>query len=162
MEKIADIKNTIDAADLSELPFVIEKYEADEREGVKKLLTKAKKKLDAYAKELERTENMKIYEKKYWDYSYICGIDEVGRGPLAGPVVAAAVILPKDCNILYINDSKKLSEEKREALYEQILDEAIAYGVGIIDQKEIDDLNILNATKAFSSKCAASWEASMP
>ena len=93
MEKIADIKNILDAADLAELPFVMEKYNADEREGVKKLLAKAQKKLDAYAKELERTENMKIYEKKYWDYSFICGIDEVGRGPLAGPVVAAAVMV---------------------------------------------------------------------
>ena len=113
MEKITDIKAALEAADLAELPFVMEKYAADEREGVKKLLTKAQKKLDAYAKELERTENMKMYEKKYRDFNFICGIDEVGRGPLAGPVVAAAVILPKDCNILYINDSKQLSEQKR-------------------------------------------------
>ena len=99
MDKIADIKAALEAADLAELPFVMENYASDEREGVKKLLVKAQKKLDAYAKELLRTENMKMYEKKYWDYNYICGIDEVGRGPLAGPVVAAAVILPKDCNI---------------------------------------------------------------
>ena len=146
MEKIADIKAVLEAADFAELPFVMEKYEADEREGVKKLLAKSKKKLDAYAKELERTENMKIYERKYADYSYICGIDEVGRGPLAGPVVAAAVILPKDCNILYINDSKQLSEQKREELYDQIMEQAVSVGIGIVSHERIDEINILQAT----------------
>lgn len=146
MEKIAEIKAALDAADLAELPFVMEKYESDEREGVKKLLVKAQKKLDAYAKELERTENMKMYEKKYWDYSYICGIDEVGRGPLAGPVVAAAVILPKDCNILYINDSKQLSEQKREELFDQIMEQAVSVGIGIVSHERIDEINILQAT----------------
>lgn len=77
----------------------------------------------------------------------ICGIDEAGRGPLAGPVVVAAVIMPKDSMIEGVNDSKKVSEKKREILYEKIIDEAISYGVGIIDQKEIDKINILNATK---------------
>ena len=77
----------------------------------------------------------------------ICGIDEAGRGPLAGPVVVAAVIMPKDSMIEGVNDSKKVSEKKREILYEKIIDEAILYGVGIIDQKEIDRINILNATK---------------
>lgn len=146
MEKIAEIKAALDAADLAELPFVMEKYKSDEREGVKKLLVKAQKKLDAYAKELERTENMKMYEKKYWDYSYICGIDEVGRGPLAGPVVAAAVILPKDCNILYINDSKQLSEQKREELFDQIMEQAVSVGIGIVSHERIDEINILQAT----------------
>ena len=146
MEKIAEIKAALDAADLAELPFVMGKYESDEREGVKKLLVKAQKKLDAYAKELERTENMKMYEKKYRDYSYICGIDEVGRGPLAGPVVAAAVILPKDCNILYINDSKQLSEQKREELFDQIMEQAVSVGIGIVSHERIDEINILQAT----------------
>lgn len=146
MEKIAEIKAVIEAADLAELPFLIEKYTADEREGVKKLLTKAQKKLDAYAKELKRTENMKIYERKYADFSYICGIDEVGRGPLAGPVVAAAVILPKDCNLLYLNDSKQLSEQKREELYEQIMEQAVSVGIGIVSHERIDEINILQAT----------------
>ena len=146
MEKIAEIKAKLDNADLAELPFIMEQYEAEEREGVKKLLVRAQKKLDAYAKELERTEQMKMYEKKYSDYSYICGIDEVGRGPLAGPVVAAAVILPKDCNILYINDSKQLSEDKREALYDQIMDQAVSVGIGIVSHERIDEINILQAT----------------
>lgn len=79
--------------------------------------------------------------------NYICGIDEAGRGPLAGPVVVAACIMPRDSMIEGVNDSKKVSEKKREELYEIITDKALAYGVGIIDQKEIDRINILNATK---------------
>ena len=146
MEKISEIKAKIDAADIAELPFLLEQYASDEREGVKKLLAKGQKKLDAYQKELERMENMKIYERKYWDYSYICGIDEVGRGPLAGPVVAAAVILPKDCNLLYINDSKQLSEQKREELYDAIMEQAVSVGIGIVSQERIDEINILQAT----------------
>ena len=146
MEKISEIKAVLEDADLAELPFLIEKHQADEREGVKKLLEKCRKKLDDYAAELERTENMKIYEKKYWDYAYICGIDEVGRGPLAGPVVAAAVILPKDCNILYLNDSKQLSEKKREELYDQIMEQAVAVGIGVVSHERIDEINILQAT----------------
>ena len=93
--------------------------------------------------ELKKIEN-EIYKT---GVRTICGIDEAGRGPLAGPVVVAAVIMPKDSFIEGVNDSKKVSEKKREALYEQITDEAIAWGVGIIDQKEIDEINILNATK---------------
>ena len=84
---------------------------------------------------------------------YICGIDEAGRGPLAGPVVVAAVIMPKESFIEGINDSKKVSEKKREKLYEQIINEAIAWSVTIIDQKEIDNLNILNATKKGVTMC---------
>ena len=90
-----------------------------------KLVASAQKKLDALEKEKQRIENLKKYEKEYAGYTYICGIDEVGRGPLAGPVVAGAVILPKDCNILYINDSKQLSEKKREELYDVITKEAV-------------------------------------
>lgn len=146
MEKIAEVKAVLETADIAELPVVMEKYAADEREGVKKLLAKSQKKLDAYAKELERTENMKIYERKYAEYSYICGIDEVGRGPLAGPVVAAAVILPKDCNILYINDSKQLSEQKREELYDKIMEQAVSVGIGVVSHERIDEINILQAT----------------
>lgn len=101
-------------------------------------------------KELERLTNLKQIEEEIYakeNVEYICGIDEAGRGPLAGPVVVAAVIMPKDSMIEGVNDSKKVSEKKREKLYEEITQTAIAWGVGIIDQKEIDDINILNATK---------------
>ena len=100
-------------------------------------------------REIERLKALKKIEDKLYTkgLNYICGIDEAGRGPLAGPVVVASVILPKDSMIEGVNDSKKISEKKREKVYEQIIDEAICYGVGIIDQKEIDTINILNATK---------------
>ena len=96
--------------------------------------------------ELKRIEALKQYEKEYEHLGFLCGIDEVGRGPFAGPVVACAVILPKDCNILYINDSKKLSEKRREELYDIIIKEAVAYGIGIKDNRRIDEINILQAT----------------
>lgn len=100
-------------------------------------------------KELERLIKLKEIEENLYEQGnkYICGIDEAGRGPLAGPVVVAAVIMPKDSLIEGVNDSKKVSEKKREKLYEEITETAIAWGVGIIDQKEIDDINILNSTK---------------
>ena len=101
-------------------------------------------------KEIERLNELKkieneIYEKEH--VKYICGIDEAGRGPLAGPVVVASVIMKPDSFIEGVNDSKKVSEKKREKLYEQIIEEAVSYSVGIIDQNEIDEINILNATK---------------
>lgn len=97
-------------------------------------------------KERARIEAMKVYEKEYETHGWICGIDEVGRGPLCGPVVASAVILPKDCQILYLNDSKKLSEKKREELYDVIMEQAIAVGVGMASPQRIDEINILQAT----------------
>lgn len=96
--------------------------------------------------EKKRMYEMFSYEREYSDYEYICGIDEVGRGPFAGPVVACAVILPKDCDILYLNDSKKLSEKKREELFTEIKEKAVSYGIGIVSEKVIDEINILNAT----------------
>ncbi len=108
-ESIQEIKAKLQAADYDKLPELFLAYENDNRKGVIHAIEAAKKRILALEKEIERTENLKAYEKKYDSYSYICGIDEVGRGPLSGPVVAGAVILPKNCNILYINDSKKLS-----------------------------------------------------
>ena len=96
--------------------------------------------------EKERIEKLCVYEKEYSAYNYICGIDEAGRGPLAGPVVAGAVILPKDSRILYINDSKKLSEKKREELFEVIKKEVVSYSTGIVSPERIDEINILQAT----------------
>lgn len=97
-------------------------------------------------KELERLDKMRAYEKEYAACGSICGIDEVGRGPLAGPVVAGAVILKPDTEILYLNDSKKLSEKKREALYDEIMEKAAATGIGIVSPARIDEINILQAT----------------
>ncbi len=146
MIKIADIKKELEEAQVDSLSNVCDKYRDDERPGVMKLVEKYDKIYIKYTAEVARTEQMKAYEKKYQAYEYIAGIDEVGRGPLAGPVVTCAVILPKDCNILYINDSKKLSEKKREELYEQIMEQAIAVGIGIEEHTVIDDINILQAT----------------
>ncbi|MCD8167807.1 MAG: ribonuclease HII [Clostridiales bacterium] len=89
---------------------------------------------------------MTEYEKEYGSSAFICGIDEAGRGPLAGPVAAGAVILPKDCRILYLNDSKKLSEKRREELFEEIKEKAVAWSVGIATPARIDEINILQAT----------------
>lgn len=96
--------------------------------------------------EMERVEMLCAYEKEYSAYSAICGIDEAGRGPLAGPVVAGAVILPKEARIMYINDSKKLSEKRREELFDVIMEAAVGVGVGIVDAARIDEINILQAT----------------
>lgn len=109
----------------------------------KELTEKQKAKLEA---EILRTEKLKEYERKYEELGYVCGIDEVGRGPFAGPVVAGAVILPKDCKILYLNDSKKLSEKKREELYDIIMEEAVSVGLGFNSPQRIDEINILQAT----------------
>lgn len=97
-------------------------------------------------KELARLELMREYENTYAACANICGIDEAGRGPLAGPVAAGAVILPKDCTILYLNDSKKLSEKRREELFVQIKEQALAWSVGIVGPERIDEINILQAT----------------
>ena len=97
-------------------------------------------------KELARLETMREYEDTYDACAYICGIDEAGRGPLAGPVVAAAAVLPKDCQIFYLNDSKKLSEKKRDLLFDEIKEKAVAYGIGIVSPQVIDEINILQAT----------------
>ena len=146
MQKIGEIKCEIQAAEPGEYATLFEKYKEDTRSGVRKLLEQLHKKEEAYQKELLRTEKMKEFEHKYEDLGYVCGIDEVGRGPFAGPVVAAAVILPKDCDILYLNDSKKLSEKKRELLYDEIYEKAVAIGIGMSSEEVIDEINILQAT----------------
>ncbi len=104
---------------------------------------KKQQKLEA---EIERIQGMLVYEREYGPLGILCGIDEVGRGPLAGPVVAGAVILPKGCQILYLNDSKKLTARRRELLYDEIMEKAVAVGIGVISQEVIDDINILQAT----------------
>lgn len=146
MQSAKEIKELFQAACVDELPEFIKTYEEDERSGIRKLVASAQKKLDALQKEKQRIYKLSEYERKYPDYAYICGIDEVGRGPLAGPVVAGAVILPKDCDILYINDSKQLSEKKREELYDIIMEKAVACAVGYATPERIDQINILQAT----------------
>ena len=145
-ESIQKIKEQLQAASVQELPAFIQAYRVDTRGGVQKLIIAAEKRLENYEKEVLRTENLKKYEKEYAAFTHICGIDEVGRGPLAGPVVAGAVILPKDCDILYINDSKQLSEKKREELYDIIMEKAVACAVGYAIPERIDEINILQAT----------------
>ena len=145
-EKISDIKIAINSCDIKELEQLLLTYKDDERSGVVKLVESGYKKIEKYNLELQRIELMKQFEKKYSDYNFICGIDEVGRGPLAGPVMAGAVILPKECDILYLNDSKQLSAKKREELYAEIMEKAVSVKTAIVSPAEIDELNILQAT----------------
>ncbi len=142
---IGEIREIAKNATIEELREYIPAWESDERAGVVKIAESAKKKVAAFEKEAERTYAMQEYERKHAECRYICGIDEVGRGPLAGPVVAAAVILPKNVDIYYLNDSKQLSEKKREQLYKEIMEKAVAVGIGFADEKCIDEINILQA-----------------
>lgn len=157
-EKIGIIKEKLQAATMEELPVLLTHYEQDDRAGVQAAVEKGRKRLAAYEKEKARCEALKKYEREYAAYAHICGIDEVGRGPLAGPVVAGAVILPKDCDILYINDSKKLSEKKREELYEVIMERAVAVGLGCSTPERIDEINILQATYEAMRQAVASLQ----
>lgn len=145
-KKINEIKAELQAATFEMLPFFMEEYKEDERAGVKALVRKAEAEIAKREAELQRLQLMRAYENEYDMCEYICGIDEAGRGPLAGPVVAGAAILPKDAQILYLNDSKKLSASKRDELYDEIKEKAIAVGVGIVSPERIDEINILQAT----------------
>ena len=143
---IKDIKQEFESASLDEIKLLYDKYADDERSGVKNIILKYKKQEEKLDKERERLAIMHEFENKYDNHQFICGIDEAGRGPLAGPVVAGAVILPKDCEILYLNDSKKLSAKKRDELFDEIMENAVAAGVGIVSPARIDEINILQAT----------------
>lgn len=145
-KKISEIKEEFSAADVADLPALFKQYQDDLRSGVQAVIKKYFNIHDKWLKELFRLEQMKKYENGYQQYTCICGIDEAGRGPLAGPVSAGAVVLPKNCQIPYLNDSKKLSPAKREELYEVITHEAVAWGVGLIGPDVIDEINILQAT----------------
>ena len=148
MEKLStgEIKRILQETGEEALEAFIVRFSADERTQVQKMVEQARKRLDALKQERQRMYQLMAYERQYQNYEYICGVDEAGRGPLVGPVVAGAVILPKNCDILYINDSKKLSEKKREELYEVIKEKAVAWSVGIVSEKRIDEINILQAT----------------
>ena len=144
--KIGEIRDLLQAAENQMLPDFIARFESDERSGVRQLVQRAQKRLDALEKERERLMAMHQYEEQYKECQAICGIDEAGRGPLAGPVAAGAAILPKDCQILYLNDSKQLSAKKRELLYDEIMEKAVSVGVGYATPQRIDEINILQAT----------------
>ncbi|HWT27077.1 MAG TPA: ribonuclease HII [Mobilitalea sp.] len=146
VKKISEVKLEFMQTAASDIPALLDKYKNDDRSGVITICNQYRNRYEALAKEQERLDTMKQYERKYSDYSYICGIDEVGRGPFAGPVIACAVILPKNCNILYINDSKQLSEKKREELYDEIISNAVTFGIGSVPPSKIDEINILQAT----------------
>lgn len=145
-KKIAEIKTEFAEAKMEEIAQLCAVYEQDERAGVRAVVKRFQKKLDAWHAEEDRLEQMLHYERTYGNLQYICGIDEAGRGPLAGPVVAGAVILPKECKIAYLNDSKKLSAAKRDQLYDEIMEKALAVGVGMASPARIDEINILQAT----------------
>ena len=149
--KIQEIKaayQILDPDDETMLQQFIHTYGTDARSGVQALVEQTKKKLAQLEAEYVRSEKMLAFERKYHAMGsrYICGIDEVGRGPLAGPVVACAVILPEDEMILHLNDSKQVPKKKREILYDIIREKAVAYGIGVVSEKRIDEINILQAT----------------
>lgn len=160
MESISSIKADMSRLKETELPEFINKYKDDSRAGVIAIVKRAEKKYIAYENEHKRTYELQAFERKYSDYQYICGIDEVGRGPLAGPVVAGAVILPKDCDILYINDSKKLTAAKREELAAIIMEKAISAKTALVTSEYIDEVNILQATYEAMRKAIKSLEPS--
>lgn len=160
MESISSIKADMSRLKETELPEFINKYKDDSRAGVIAIVKRAEKKYIAYENELKRTYELQAFERKYSDYQYICGIDEVGRGPLAGPVVAGAVILPKDCDILYINDSKKLTAAKREELAAIIMEKAISAKTALVTSEYIDEVNILQATYEAMRKAIKSLDPS--
>lgn len=158
MESISSIKEILKNTEVNKLQEFIDYYSKDQRAGVVALNQSAQKKLKAYEDEVKRTYMLQEFERKYSDYQYICGVDEVGRGPLAGPVVAGAVILPKDCDILYINDSKKLSAKKREELAEIILEKAVCAKTAVVSPAVIDEINILQATYEAMRQAIASLD----
>ena len=146
MKKIGEIKDEFTAAKEADWQSMCNQYREDSRSGVQKLILQYEKKIKALEAEKLRMEQMMQYEHEYEHLGCLCGIDEVGRGQLAGPVVACAVILPKDHDILYLNDSKKLTAHKREELYDVIMEKAVAVGIGMASPQRIDEINILQAT----------------
>lgn len=143
---VAQIREELETAKEKDLKEILLRYQEDKRAGVVSLLAKYERRERALQKERARLEDMRIFEHKYEELGAVCGIDEAGRGPLAGPVVAGAVILPKDCEILYLNDSKQLSEKRREELCDEIMEKAVSVGIGMASPARIDEINILQAT----------------
>ncbi|MGL4912976.1 MAG: ribonuclease HII [Romboutsia sp.] len=147
-KSVKEIKEIVDNLDTDKYLEYIDILRSDERKSVQNLAVKMAKKLDAIRIENERLETINMFENEGYHngYMYIGGIDEAGRGPLAGPVVAAVVVFRPNVKIEGINDSKKLSEAKRDELFDIIKEQALDYGIGIVNNEEIDEFNILNAT----------------
>ncbi|WP_300616166.1 ribonuclease HII [uncultured Lactobacillus sp.] len=144
--KINEIKDLLQADSVAQATLA--KLAKDDRKGVQKLLASYQRRQEKLAKQKEEFMSRFSYEKDFWAKGQlVAGVDEVGRGPLAGPVVAAAVVLPEDFSLLEVNDSKKLSPQKRLALYPKILEQAVAVGVGVMDNKVIDQINIYEADR---------------
>ncbi len=145
-KSVGEIKKELEQAGTCERKKLLEIYAPDTRAGVQKLLQKYRRQEEKLFAERQRLKEMQEFERQYAHCTYICGVDEAGRGPLAGPVAAGAVILPKECEILYLNDSKKLSPKRREVLYDEIMEKAVAVGIGMAEASRIDAVNILQAT----------------
>lgn len=145
---INQVKQYFSSLTMNQIPNAIEQYKNDSRVGVKNICNQYEKKYNQYLAESNRINNMKDFDRVFNNSGQytLAGVDEAGRGPLAGPVVAAAVILPLDVQLPGINDSKQISQNKREILYDIIIEKAIEIGIGIIDNCIIDEINILNAT----------------
>lgn len=147
MQTIDEIRQLFDAAQREAWSSLFVQYSQDSRKGVQKVVSQYKRKLEAHEKEQQRLEKMLEFEKKYGSECHcICGIDEAGRGPFAGPVVAGAVILPVGLKLEGLNDSKQVSARRREELYEEIKEKAVSYGIGMSSPARIDEINILQAT----------------
>lgn len=159
MQGIGEIKEQFQAASVEELPELIKRYGQDERSGVRKLAESAERKLAALEKEKQRIEGLRVYEEKYRQYEFICGIDEVGRGPLAGPVVAGAVILPRDCRILYINDSKQLTEKRERSFMISLWRRRSAVDWGMLRRSELTGLIFF---RPHMRQCGRLWESLYP
>lgn len=144
--KIKDIESIFKAAPLEGLLDIIKQYESDERSGVQKLITQYRKKYKQHEVLSDEWAMRMAFDEVFEKHEILVGVDEVGRGPLAGPVVAAAVVLPSEAEILGLKDSKKLSYAQKEELFVAIKEQAIAIGVGIVNAERIDEINILQAT----------------
>ena len=146
---ITSLKDYISTLDIKAYQDLIPDLKRDTRQAVQKIAKSLEKKVDARMIEIERIKRMKSIETSYYNNGIkkIGGIDEVGRGPLAGPVVTCVIVLKPDSNRLYVNDSKKVTKKNRESLCEQLLEDALDYAIGQVDNDGIDSLNILNATK---------------
>lgn len=145
--KVKEIDAYFDNLEIDELSGVLDDAHRDARSSVQKLVVKYRKRIQKHFDEIERIRCLSKYENTLYQrgISYIAGVDEAGRGPLAGPVFAAAVVLPPHTFIEGINDSKKLSEKKREELYDIIIEKAVSYGIASVSEREIDSMNIRNA-----------------